>query len=138
MAQSSTKSELYTMVDGGKAALYLRSIMEEIGLEQLHPTKILCDNQGALTITNAQQPSKCTCHVEIKEFAVQHWVEDERIIYEDVITTHNPSDSLSKALGTFRYTHGSCILQYATSALKSFHAGLKTTINIFFRFPKFH
>jgi hypothetical protein len=101
--QSSTEAELYTMVDGGKGGLYLRSILEELGIEQLGPTEILCDNQGALKITNAQQPSKRTRHVEIKEFAVQRWVEDERIVYEDVITTHNPSDSLSKATSRIKF-----------------------------------
>jgi hypothetical protein len=62
------------LVDGGKAGLFLCSILEEIGLEQIEPTKILYDNQGALKITNAQQPSKCTHHIEIKEFTIQHWV----------------------------------------------------------------
>jgi hypothetical protein len=72
VAQSSTDSELYTKVDGGKAALYLRSIMEEICLEQLHPIQ----EPKSSGITK-EQPSKCTCHVEIKEFAVKHWVEDK-------------------------------------------------------------
>jgi hypothetical protein len=103
VAQSSTEAELYTMVDGGKGGLYLRSLLEELGVEQIGPTEILCDNQGALKITNAQQPSKRTRHVEIKEFAVQQWVEDERIVYEDVITTHNPSDSLSKATSRIKF-----------------------------------
>jgi hypothetical protein len=103
VAQSSTEAELYTMVDGGKGGLYLRSLLEELGVEQIGPTEILCDNQGALKITNAQQPSKRTRHVEIKEFAVQQWVEEERIVYEDVITTHNPSDSLSKATSRIKF-----------------------------------
>ena len=111
------------MVDGGKGGLYLRSIMEELGLEQIGPTEILCDNQGALKITNAQQPSKRTRHVEIKEFAVQHWVEDEQIVYEDVITTHNPSDSLSKATSRIKFWEHFDVLmgrrapQYASNAL---------------------
>jgi hypothetical protein len=125
VAQSSTEAELYVMVDGGKGGLYLRSIMEELGLEQIGPTEILCDNQGALKITNAQQPSKRTRHVEIKEFAVQHWVEDERIVYEDVITTHNPSDSLSKATSRIKFWEHFDVLmgrrapQYASSALNA-------------------
>jgi hypothetical protein len=54
-AQSSTKAELAFMTDAGKAALYLYSILEELHLEQLHPTKIAVDNHGALQLTNAQQ-----------------------------------------------------------------------------------
>ena len=44
VTQSSTEAELYTMVNDGKGGLYLRSILEELGLEQLGPTEILCDN----------------------------------------------------------------------------------------------
>jgi hypothetical protein len=54
VAQSSTEAELHSMVDCGKAGLCIRSILEELGIEQLEPTEILCDNQGALKITNAQ------------------------------------------------------------------------------------
>jgi hypothetical protein len=56
VAQSSTEAELAFMTDAGKAALYLRSILEELHLEQLTPTKIAVDNRGARQLTNAQQP----------------------------------------------------------------------------------
>ena len=32
--------------------------------------------------------------LEIKDFTVQHWVEDELIVYEDVIAIHNPSGNV--------------------------------------------
>jgi Reverse transcriptase (RNA-dependent DNA polymerase) len=47
VAQSSTEAELAFMTDAGKAALYLRSILEELQLEQLCPTNIKVDNRGA-------------------------------------------------------------------------------------------
>jgi hypothetical protein len=56
IAQSSTEAELAFMTDAGKAALYLRSILEELNLEQLWPTDIKVDNRGARQLTNAQQP----------------------------------------------------------------------------------
>jgi hypothetical protein len=61
VAQSSTEVELAFMTDAGKAALYIRSILEELHLEQLQPTtKIAVDNRGARQLTNAQQPTKWT------------------------------------------------------------------------------
>jgi hypothetical protein len=46
--------ELAFMTNAGKAALYLRPILEELHLEQLHPTKIAVDSRGAQQLTNAQ------------------------------------------------------------------------------------
>jgi hypothetical protein len=137
VAQSSTEAELYSMVDCGKAGLYIHSILEELGIAQLEPTEILCDNQSALKITNAQQPSKHTRHVEIKEFTVQHWVEDELVVYEDVITTHNASDSLSKATGHIKFWEhfdvlmGRRLPQYASSTLHLLQTGIETSISFF-------
>ena len=53
IAQSSTEAELITMAESGKAALYIRSILAELGLIQLHPTKIDADKQP-FTQTNSQ------------------------------------------------------------------------------------
>jgi hypothetical protein len=44
VAQSSTEAEFCNMTDGGKAALYLQSILDEIGIDQTLPIKILADN----------------------------------------------------------------------------------------------
>ena len=85
VALSSTEAELYSMTDAGKAALYLRSLLEELGLlQQFLPTPIEADNRGARQLTNAQQPTKRTRHVHIKEFCILQWVEDDELIYKEV------------------------------------------------------
>ena len=45
------------MTDAGKAALYIRWILEELGLIQVDPTPILADNSGAIAIANAHKPT---------------------------------------------------------------------------------
>ena len=52
---------------------------------------------------DAQQPTKRTRHVEMKQFAILHWSEEEKIKYEDVPTAYNPSDSLSKQTGRYKF-----------------------------------
>jgi hypothetical protein len=47
VAQSSTEAKFGFMADAGKAALYIRSILEELKLEQVLPTQIPVDNRGA-------------------------------------------------------------------------------------------
>jgi hypothetical protein len=58
------------MADAGKAALYLRWILEEIGIIMDTPTPILADNQGAVRLANARQPTRRTQHVEMKHFII--------------------------------------------------------------------
>jgi hypothetical protein len=103
VAQSSTEAEFAFMTDAGKAALYIRSIMEELGLEQTLATPISVDNRGARQLSNAQQPTRRTRHVDMKEFVILQWTEEERILYTDVPTALNPSDSLSKPTGRVKF-----------------------------------
>ena len=69
------------MVDAGKVALYLRWMLEEIGIIMDAPTdhQFLADNQGAVRLANAQQPTTRTQHVEVKHFIISQWTDDEFI-----------------------------------------------------------
>jgi hypothetical protein len=102
VALSSTEAEFAAAADSGKAALYLRSILHELGVDQLFPTVIYEDNNGARLMTNAQQPTRRTRHVELKQFAVLQ-VEDEQMIFGEIATAYNISDSLTKQTGRIKY-----------------------------------
>jgi hypothetical protein len=54
-------------------------------------------------MTDSQQPARRTRHVELKQFAVLQWVEDEQIIFEDIGTACNISDSLTKQTGRTKF-----------------------------------
>jgi hypothetical protein len=91
------------MTDAGKAALYLRSILEELQLEPLHPTGIQVDNRGARQLTNAQQPTRQTRHIDMRDFCILQWTKEELILYTDVPSANNVSDSLSKPTGRIKF-----------------------------------
>ena len=55
IAQSSTEVEFTNMADAGKAGLYLKQILEELGIIMESPTPIHADNQGAIRLANLQQ-----------------------------------------------------------------------------------
>jgi hypothetical protein len=103
VALCSTEAEFAAAVDAGKAALYLCSILHELNVEQLLPTVIYEDNNGARLMTNAQQPTHRTRHVELKQFAVLEWVGDEQMIFGDIDTANNISDSLTKQTGRIKF-----------------------------------
>ena len=60
MALSSTKAESTAAAEASKYILYVRSILEEFGIDQQQATTLYEDNQGALLMANAPQPTKRT------------------------------------------------------------------------------
>jgi hypothetical protein len=91
------------MADAGKAALYLRWILEEIGIIMKAPTPILAGNQGAVRLANAHQPTRRTRHVEMKHSIILQWTDDKFIDFVDTSTDENYSDSLSKPTGRTKF-----------------------------------
>jgi hypothetical protein len=132
VAQFSTEAEFGFMTDAGKAALYIWSILEELQIEQIQPTQITVDNRGARQMTNAQQPTKRTRHVDMKGFVILQWTEGEQITFKDVPSALNPSDSLSKPTGRVNnYEHRDILMgrrrpQYV-SPLKAFKIIIDST-----------
>ena len=96
VAQSSTEAEFTNIVDAGKAALYLKWILEELGIIMTTPTPIHADNQAAIRMANDQKPTRRTRHVEMKHFVILQWTDDKFINFIDTKTDENYSDSLSK------------------------------------------
>ena len=111
IAHSTTEAEFAAACDAGKITLYLRSILEELGLEQHHATIIYEDNRGALLMANAGQPTRRTRHMDIKSFSLQEWVEEDLLILESIETTHNIADGFTKPLGkTLFHKHNATIM----------------------------
>ena len=96
VALSSTEAEFVNMADAGKAALYIRWILEELGLIQIEPTPICADNTGAICLANAQKPTRRCRHVEMKNFVILQWTDDDFINFVETKTQYQPTDSLSK------------------------------------------
>jgi dUTP pyrophosphatase len=123
IALSSTEAEFTAAAEAGKYILYTRSILDELGIDQTQATTLYEDNQGALLMANAQQPTKRTRHMDIKTFALQEWCEKDLIILHKIHTTHNWSDALTKAQGRILfYRHmyhimGTIIPQYSFKML---------------------
>ena len=106
VAHSSTEAEFTAACETGKACLYVRSILEEINVPQPCASTIYIDNNGALLMANASQPTRRTRHMDIKTFALQDWVERDLMIFKRSSTSDNYSDGMTKALQrTLHYRH---------------------------------
>ena len=96
IALSSTEAEFTAAAEAGKFILQVRSILHELGVEQQHATTLFEDNQGAILLANAQQPTKRTRHMAIKAFALQEWCERDLLLLNKIHTKHNWADVLTK------------------------------------------
>jgi hypothetical protein len=97
IAKSSTEAEFTNMADAGKVALYLRYILEEIGIIMDKPTPNLADNQGAVRLANAHQPTRRMRHVEMKHFIIVQWTDDKFIDFVDTSTDEKYSEFSEQA-----------------------------------------
>ena len=67
-------------------------------MPQEFATALFIDNQGALLMADAKQPTKRTRHMDIKHFKIQEWVERDIVSMRRVPTKANVSDALTKPL----------------------------------------
>ena len=113
IALSTTEAEFTAACEAGKYLLYVRTILEEIGLEQTDATVLYEDNQGALLMANASRPTKRTRHMDVKHFVIQQWIAHDLLTMKRVNTNDNCSDALTKATGkTLFYRHMDYIQGY--------------------------
>ena len=111
IALSSTEAEFYALSEAGKLALYVRSILGELGIDQHDATPIYEDNKGCLHMTQNQKPTTNTRHVDLRHFAVVDWVTQDLLMVKKISTKDNSSDTLTKSLSKILfYRHNDTLL----------------------------
>jgi hypothetical protein len=111
IALSSTEAEFASMADAGKAALCLRSLLSDMGFVQELPTEIQADDHGALQMATAQQPTRQTRHIDMKQFVILRWSEEDLISFADCPSALLMADSMTKQTGRTKfYEHMDAIM----------------------------
>jgi len=93
-----TEAEFVAACDTANMILFYRSLLQQVGLEQMEATILFEDNSGALMMANAQQPKQRTQHMDIKHFELLDWVERDLLILEKIQTHDNAADAMTKTL----------------------------------------
>ena len=120
IALSSTEAEFIAACDAGKNCLYIRSILDDLGIPQEAATIIYEDNKAAIAMANARRPTKRTKHIDTRYFALQSWVEQDLVFLHSVPTGDNSSDALTKNVPRLLFNRhmdyilGRTIPEYAT------------------------
>jgi len=91
------------MSDAGKAALYIRWILDELGIIQDIANPIIADSRGVINMAQAHQPTRRSRHVEMKHFAILQWTDDEFLKYCQSRSDESYSYTLSKPTGRTKF-----------------------------------
>jgi len=89
--------------DTGKMIIFIRSILWDLHVPQEAATVLFEDNDGCTAMGNAQKPTTRTRHMDIKYFSLCEWVERNLMILENINTSINMSDHMTKGLQTILF-----------------------------------
>lgn len=99
---SSMESEYISLCDAAQETIWLRRILEDIGVKQKGPTTIFEDNQACLAFVRSERTTKRSKHIETKEMFVQDLCRKGVIKLEYLCSEDMIADALTKSLGTVK------------------------------------
>lgn len=95
---STTEAEYVAMCETAKETSWMRRLLSGIGCEQIGPTKLLCDNQGAIKLVHNPEFHRRTKHIDVKFHYVREKKEDGTLDVNYINTKCQLADILTKAL----------------------------------------
>jgi hypothetical protein len=98
VAGLSTEAEFMAAYDTGKMILFVCSILWDLDIFQEAATVFYEDNDACTAMGNAQNPTPCTRHIDIKYFAICEWIERDLMHMERIDMTINMFDHFTKVL----------------------------------------
>jgi len=98
IAHSSAEVEFMAACNTVKMILFFRSLLQDVGIEQQDATLLFEDNNGALMMANAMQPTQRTRHIDIKHFTLLDWVEQDLLFLGAIKTADKAAVTMMKTL----------------------------------------
>lgn len=96
---STCEAEYVALCSCTQEIVWLRMLLNEIGITQDQPTLVYEDNQSCIALANNPVYHKRTKHVDIKYHYTREKVEDGTIVLEHCDTEKQVADIFTKALG---------------------------------------
>lgn len=109
IALSSTEAEIVALVDAIKEILWVRGLLEELGIN-LGPTTIYEDNQATIAIANNQKANDRTRHIMHKTAFIREHVEAGNIKLIYCETADMLADYLTKGIGPKKFQESTVML----------------------------
>ena len=104
VALSSCEAEYMALAEATKEALYLRTLCLSFNIIQESMTKIMCDNQGAISLTKeSSKQHQRTKHIDVRYHFLRN---QEQVTFDYVPTNDNVADILTKPLCRINHDRG--------------------------------
>ncbi|GKF16248.1 hypothetical protein Tco_0061166, partial [Tanacetum coccineum] len=97
VALSTTEAEYMALTEAVKEAIWLRGLLEELGVE-LNTVAVNCDNQGVIHLSRNQVFHERTKHINVRYHFIREVLEAKTVKVLNVGTEHNVADALTKVV----------------------------------------
>lgn len=98
IALSSTEAEYIALATATQESIWLRRFLSELGCQQIEPTLIQVDNQGAIKLAKNLESNKRTKHIGVKYHFTRMAKEKNEIKLEYIPTDQQKADIFTKSL----------------------------------------
>jgi hypothetical protein len=98
VALSSCEAEIVAASEGAKEGVYLRALLQELGVELKEPTDLAVDNRAARDLCYNPEHHRRTKHIARRHFFVREKVEEGVLKVPFVRSADNLADFFTKAL----------------------------------------
>jgi Reverse transcriptase (RNA-dependent DNA polymerase) len=98
VAASSCEAEYTATHHCAKEALWLRSLLGCLGIQQNDATTLFCDNLGTITLTKDASFHARSKHIDVAHHFVRERVEMNQIAFKHLPTHLMPADALTKSV----------------------------------------
>ena len=103
-ALSTTEAEYIAATEGVKEALWLRGLVNELGLAQ-DTLVVFCDSQSAIHLTKNSRYHNKTKHIDVKYHFIRDTVVVGKVVVKKIHTSENPVDMFTKPLPNAKFQH---------------------------------
>jgi hypothetical protein len=93
---SSTEAEYFAVSQVAKEVLFIKQLMETIGISIQLPITVKVDNVGAIFLGNNSSVGQRTKHIDIRTHFIREYIEDDIIKLVFVRTDDNDADMFTK------------------------------------------
>ncbi|PKU62915.1 Retrovirus-related Pol polyprotein from transposon TNT 1-94 [Dendrobium catenatum] len=103
VARSSTESEYRALAVLTADVIWIRKLLNELGIGQQQPTDIYCDNMSAIALANNPVFHARTKHIELDQRFVRDHILHKNICILPISTIDQIADIFTKPLSTLRF-----------------------------------
>nr|GEX73138.1 retrovirus-related Pol polyprotein from transposon TNT 1-94 [Tanacetum cinerariifolium] len=104
VALSTTEAEYIALTEAVKEAIWLKGLLEELGVE-LNRVTVNCDNQGAIHLSRNHVFHERTKHINVQYHFIREVLEAKTVEVLKVGTEHNAADALTKVVPGHKLQH---------------------------------